>query len=163
MAKEPKPGQRALYNTYSAAGVLRIRLRNMVCSPTPQTKSCVVKVGPAPGAVIGEGMSKQQKLVSPPSLGPGWLDSRNKILPLLPAAKLFCNRWRNNCADCWRGHVLLLRHSRPRVRPIVAPTVRGSPLQANGGYGKGGQHIPRPALLSTRQVNKPAQPTSVFP
>lgn len=106
----------------------------MVCSPTPQTKSCVVKVGPAPGAVIGEGMSKQQKLVSPPSLGPGWLDSRNKILPLLPAAKLFCNRWRNNCADCWRGHVLLLRHSRPRVSAEcrTGPGSTGPPEPALG-------------------------------
>ncbi|EMP37293.1 Ephrin type-A receptor 4 [Chelonia mydas] len=38
------------------------------------------------------------------------------------------------------------------VRLIVAPTGRGSLLQANGGCGKGSQHVPWPSLLPTAPV-----------
>ncbi|EMP25846.1 RNA-binding protein 14 [Chelonia mydas] len=72
-----------------------------------------------------------------------------------------------------------------QLRPIAAPTGCGSLLQANGGCGKGGQHVPWPALLpaaliglerrtvasgscdrlnlQTQQVNKPVWPTRGFP
>ncbi|CAM4583919.1 unnamed protein product [Lepidochelys kempii] len=38
------------------------------------------------------------------------------------------------------------------VRLIAAPTGRSSPLQANGGCRKGGQHIPRPTLLPAAPI-----------
>ncbi|EMP39983.1 hypothetical protein UY3_02781 [Chelonia mydas] len=38
------------------------------------------------------------------------------------------------------------------VQPIVAPTGRGSPLQANGGCRKGGQHVPWPTPLPAAPI-----------
>ncbi|EMP40634.1 Galanin receptor type 1 [Chelonia mydas] len=80
------------------------------------------------------------------------------LLPLLLIS--FCyakisgsQLWSTACSGKAAGapgwFVYLLR---PQVRLIAASTGCTSPLQANGGCGKGGQHIPRPAPLSAAPI-----------
>ncbi|EMP38528.1 Metabotropic glutamate receptor 8 [Chelonia mydas] len=119
-----------------------------VCQLAGHTPSVCVYLQPGP-AVLTPAASQQHTSDTLASTSPGYyFQSDCNILANFPKSM------------CYAMSSPLPDSSDIKVRPTAAPTGCGLLLQANGGCGKGGQHIPQPVSLPAAPIGLEQQTTT---